>query len=94
MEQGAAKKPTIGIVGGGQLGRMLTLAAKPLGFDVVVVDPGEHCPAEQVGARQIVANLYDEKALRSCPLEQITSQSKSNILTPMPWPRSNRAGQS
>lgn len=54
----------LGIVGGGQLGRMLTLAAKPLGLEVVVVDPGEHCPAEQVGARQIVGNLYDESALR------------------------------
>ena len=54
----------IGIVGGGQLGRMLTLAAKPLGLDVVVIDPGAHCPAEQVGARQIVANLYDPVALK------------------------------
>lgn len=64
MKQQSRSRKTIGIVGGGQLGRMLTLAAKPLGFDVVVVDPGEHCPAEQVGARQIVAHLYDEKALR------------------------------
>ncbi len=53
----------IGIVGGGQLGRMLTLAAKPLGFDVVVVDPGDNCPAAQVGAKQIQADLYDENAL-------------------------------
>ena len=55
---------TIGIVGGGQLGRMLTLAAKPLGFDVVVLDPGKDCPASQVGAHQIVGGLYDKKALR------------------------------
>lgn len=55
---------TIGIVGGGQLGRMLTLAALPLGFKVVVVDPGEHCPAAQVGAEQIVGSLYDEVALK------------------------------
>lgn len=55
---------TIGIVGGGQLGRMLTLAALPLGFKVVVVDPGENCPAAQVGADQIVANLYDPGALK------------------------------
>ncbi len=55
---------TIGIVGGGQLGRMLTLAALPLGFKVVVVDPGEHSPAAQVGATEITANLYDEQALR------------------------------
>ena len=31
---------TVGIVGGGQLGRMLTLAALPLGFKVIVVDLG------------------------------------------------------
>lgn len=59
-----SRPQTIGIIGGGQLGRMLTLAAKPLGFDVVVIDPGEHCPAAQVGARQIVANLYDQVAIR------------------------------
>lgn len=55
---------TIGIVGGGQLGRMLTLAALPLGFKVVVVDPGADSPAAQVGAEQIVGGLHDEAALR------------------------------
>lgn len=55
---------TIGIVGGGQLGRMLTEAALPLGFKVVVVDPGDNCPAAQAGAEQIIGDLYDEKALR------------------------------
>ncbi len=55
---------TIGIVGGGQLGRMLTQAAIPLGFKVVVVDAGENCPAKQVGAEPIVAPLYDPDALK------------------------------
>lgn len=55
----------IGIVGGGQLGRMLTEAAQGMGCEVVVVDPGEHCPAAQVGARQIVAAWDDTAALRS-----------------------------
>ncbi|HEX3082803.1 MAG TPA: 5-(carboxyamino)imidazole ribonucleotide synthase [Candidatus Saccharimonadia bacterium] len=55
---------TIGIVGGGQLGRMLTLSALPLGFRVVVVDPSEDCPAAQVGAEQIKGDYYDEAALR------------------------------
>ena len=55
---------TIGIVGGGQLGRMLTLAALPLGFKVVVVDPVPDCPAAQVGATQILGDLYDEAALK------------------------------
>lgn len=60
MEEGA----TIGIVGGGQLGRMLTLAALPLGFKVVVVDPKPGSPASQVGAKEITADLYDGEALR------------------------------
>lgn len=55
---------TIGIIGGGQLGRMLTLAALPLGFKVIVVDPGANSPAAQVGAEQIVADWYDEQAFR------------------------------
>lgn len=54
---------TIGIVGGGQLGRMLSLAALPLGFKIAVVDPGDGSPSAQVGAMQITGNLYDEKAL-------------------------------
>jgi len=55
---------TIGIVGGGQLGRMLTEAATGLGLNVIVVDPGQNCPAAQVGAEQIVADLHDAAALK------------------------------
>lgn len=55
---------TIGIIGGGQLGRMLTLAALPLGFKVVVVNPQPNSPAAQVGAEEIVADLYNPKALK------------------------------
>lgn len=55
---------TIGIVGGGQLGRMLTMAAKPLGFNVAVVDPTGNCPAAQVGAQEIIADFYNTDALR------------------------------
>lgn len=54
---------TIGIVGGGQLGRMLTQAAVALGLQVVVVNPGAGSPAAQVGASEIVGDLYDEAAL-------------------------------
>lgn len=59
MEQ----EKTIGIVGGGQLGRMLTLAALPLGFRVIVINPEANSPAAQVGAEEIVANLYDPAAI-------------------------------
>lgn len=54
----------IGIVGGGQLGRMLTEAAKPLGFEVTVVDPTPNCPASQAGAEQIQAGLKDLQAVK------------------------------
>lgn len=65
---------TIGIVGGGQLGRMLTEAAMHMGFKVVVIDPGPNCPAKQVGAEQIVASLNDEAALHKLA-------EKSDIIT-------------
>jgi 5-(carboxyamino)imidazole ribonucleotide synthase len=54
---------TIGIVGGGQLGRMLALAAARLGFDVAVLDPEPDCPAGRVAARLIVGGYGDAEAL-------------------------------
>ena len=39
---------TIGIVGGGQLGRMMAISAKEMGFKVGVLDPVTNCPAAQV----------------------------------------------
>lgn len=54
---------TLGVVGGGQLGRMLAEAASPLGVDVVVVDPTPGCPASRV-ADQIEGSFDDEAAIR------------------------------
>jgi 5-(carboxyamino)imidazole ribonucleotide synthase len=56
---------TIGIVGGGQLGRMLALAAARLGFDVVVLDPEPGSPAGRVAARAIVGDYDDPQALEA-----------------------------
>jgi 5-(carboxyamino)imidazole ribonucleotide synthase len=56
----------LGIVGGGQLGMMLTEAAKKMPqhiSDVIVLDPTKGCSAAQAGARQIVADFKDEKAI-------------------------------
>ena len=52
---------TIGILGGGQLGRMLALAAARLGFDVAILDPEDGAPAARVAAQAIVA-AYDDPA--------------------------------
>ncbi|WEL17060.1 Phosphoribosylaminoimidazole carboxylase [Halorhabdus sp. SVX81] len=55
--------PTVGVVGGGQLGRMLGEAAAPLGIEVIVVDPTPDAPASPVVADQIVAEFDDPDAL-------------------------------
>lgn len=60
---------TIGIVGGGQLGRMLTEAALPLGFKVVFIDPTDNCPTAQAGANQIQAAFTDSKAIQKLAKE-------------------------
>lgn len=54
----------IGILGGGQLGRMLALAAARLGFDAVIYTPDEDSPASRVAAQTIVAPYDDLDAVR------------------------------
>lgn len=54
---------TIGILGGGQLGRMLTLAGRNMGYRFVTLDPTEDAPCGQV-ADQIQANFDDVEAAR------------------------------
>ncbi len=54
---------TIGIIGGGQLGRMLAMAAARLNYHTIILEPQKDCPASQVANRQIVAAYDDKKAL-------------------------------
>jgi 5-(carboxyamino)imidazole ribonucleotide synthase len=54
---------TIGILGGGQLGRMLTLEAKRMGFRVVTLEPLPDSPCGQVADIQIVAAYDDLRAI-------------------------------
>nr|WP_290086081.1 5-(carboxyamino)imidazole ribonucleotide synthase [Aquibium sp. A9E412] len=54
---------TIGIVGGGQLGRMLAAAAARLGYRTIVLEPQPDCPAAQLANRQVVAAYDDPAAL-------------------------------
>jgi 5-(carboxyamino)imidazole ribonucleotide synthase len=54
---------TIGIIGGGQLGRMMALAAKEAGFKIAVLDPNMESPCGQVSDIRIVAPYNDETAL-------------------------------
>ncbi|GAA0767214.1 5-(carboxyamino)imidazole ribonucleotide synthase [Brevundimonas olei] len=56
---------TLGILGGGQLGRMLSQAASRLGFDVVILDPQPDSPAARVSRAQITAPYDDPDALQA-----------------------------
>jgi 5-(carboxyamino)imidazole ribonucleotide synthase len=54
---------TIGVIGGGQLGRMFALDAKRMGYYVVTLDPQEHSPCGQVADEQILAAYSDLAAI-------------------------------
>ena len=57
----------LGIIGGGQLGMMLTEAANNMKSEisnVIVLDPTKNCPASKVGAEQIVADFKDASAIK------------------------------
>jgi len=56
---------TIGILGGGQLGRMLSVAASRLGFKTHIFEPGANPPAGHVADRVTTAGYDDEAALRA-----------------------------
>lgn len=65
---------TIGIIGGGQLGKMMTLAAKEAGFRVVILEPTADSPAGQVADEEIVAPYDDREALAQL-------SEKSDVIT-------------
>jgi len=56
---------TIGVLGGGQLGRMLAEAASRLGFDVVVLERDADSPAGRVAVRTLVGAYDDPAALKA-----------------------------
>lgn len=62
-EQPLLPGAVIGIIGGGQLGRMLAMAAARLGYKTVILEPDIHAPAAQVANSQIVARYDDAEAL-------------------------------
>jgi 5-(carboxyamino)imidazole ribonucleotide synthase len=52
---------TIGIIGGGQLGRMLALAARAMGYRIAIMDPDPDCPSASV-ADEVIVGGYDDVA--------------------------------
>ena len=70
---------TIGILGGGQLGRMTAMAARTLGYHVHVLDPDANCAASAVADRVVAAQFDDaDAAARSRAPTATSSRSRSS----------------
>lgn len=54
----------LGIIGGGQLGKMIAQEAKRMSLKVIILDPSHDCPASSVSDEIIVADFKDEAAIR------------------------------
>ncbi|MDR7074289.1 5-(carboxyamino)imidazole ribonucleotide synthase [Fictibacillus barbaricus] len=71
---------TIGILGGGQLGRMMALSAREMGLRVVVLEPGEDSPCGQVADQQIIAGYEDKEGIRKlAELSDVVTYEFENI---------------
>ncbi len=70
----------IGILGGGQLGRMLGLAARAMGYRVAVLDPDTDCPAAAVADRLVIGS-YDDvgAALRLADLSAVVTYELEHV---------------
>ncbi|MDO5086986.1 MAG: 5-(carboxyamino)imidazole ribonucleotide synthase [Comamonadaceae bacterium] len=86
----------LGVLGGGQLGRMFVHAAQALGYETVVLDPDRHSPAGRVAHHFIEADYRDPNALRelaaravaittefeNVPAEALATLARSRRVTP------------
>ncbi len=60
----------LGIIGGGQLGKIMSQKAKKMGFHVTILDPTYNCPAAQVSDKHIMGGFHDKEKL-----EQLVQES-------------------
>lgn len=60
----------LGIIGGGQLGKIMSQKAKKMGFHVTILDPTFNCPAAQVSDKHIMGGFHDSEKL-----EQLVQES-------------------
>ena len=65
---------TLGIIGGGQLGKMIGMEAKRMSINVAFLDPDENCPASTIADLMIVSDYKDQKAI-------LQLARKSDVLT-------------
>ena len=54
---------TLGIIGGGQLGKMMGIEAKRMSLNLAYIDPDKNCPASTIADRMIISNFKNEKSI-------------------------------
>ncbi len=70
----------IGIIGGGQLGMMMTEAAHLLGYKVTILDPTPKSPAAQIADKEIVAAYDDERCIEAlCEQSDVVTYEFENV---------------
>jgi 5-(carboxyamino)imidazole ribonucleotide synthase len=75
-----APPATIGLLGGGQLGRMLGLAARAMGYRIAVLDPDPACPAAGIADRVIVSGYGDVGgALRLAAISDVVTYELEHV---------------
>jgi len=62
--RGLGPGATIGVLGGGQLGRMMAVVARQMGYRIIVLDPSPRCPTAQVSDGVVVGALDDVEAAK------------------------------
>jgi 5-(carboxyamino)imidazole ribonucleotide synthase len=71
---------TIGIIGGGQLGRMMALAAKAMGFRIAVLEPAADSPCGQVADVEVIGAYHDRVAIsRLAEISDVITYEFENI---------------
>lgn len=71
---------TLGILGGGQLGRMIALAGRAMGYRFVTMDPTVDAPCGQTADKQIVASYDDvEAAMQLASVSDVISYEFENV---------------
>ncbi|MCL1845329.1 MAG: 5-(carboxyamino)imidazole ribonucleotide synthase [Defluviitaleaceae bacterium] len=81
----------IGIIGGGQLGRMMCIAAKAMGYRVAVLDPTPNCPCGQVADVEITAEYNDLSAIKKlAEISDVITYEFENIdIDALSWLKEN-----
>ena len=65
---------TLGVIGGGQLGKMIGMEAKRMSLNLACLDPDKNCPASTIADQLIVSDYKDEKSI-------LDLAEKSDVLT-------------